>query len=166
MSLLRAACLALTVSLVSVAACGDGKDTKTAHITPGPMPEGENWTGVYFHEVYGYLHMQEEGTNIVGKWKSKTGDKCGTLSGTFHGNVLHYQWKEHTIGLVGASADRKGKGYFVYKLDKEQRPVLEGQFGLNDEEVGSDWSSMKQPRLNPDLKSITCEAEGMGPNAF
>lgn len=165
-AMIRSFAIALCLVLASLVACGDGKEAKNANIPPGPMPEGEQWSGVYFHEVYGYLHLQEEGTNIVGKWKSKTGDKCGTLSGTFKGNVFHYTWKNHTIGLVGPAADRKGRGYFVYKLDKEGRPVIEGQFGLDDAEVGSDWTSMKQPRLTADLKSIDCAAEGVAPTAF
>ena len=161
-----AACLMIAVAPMTLPACGDGQNTKTAHIKPGEMPEGESWTGVYFHPVYGYLHLQEEGSNIVGRWKTAHGDKWGELSGTVHGNVFHYQWREHTVGLVGAAATKKGKGYFVYKLDKEGRPVIEGQYGLNDEEVGSDWTSMKQPRMQPDLKSIGGDSEGVPPSSF
>ena len=57
-----------TVSVVS-AGCGDGQEVKHAKVASGPMPEGESWTGVYFHPVYGYLHMVEEGSNVVGRWK-------------------------------------------------------------------------------------------------
>ena len=158
--------IAPVLLLASLVACGDGGGAKTAKVAAGPMPEGESWSGVYFNEIYGYLHVQEEGTNVVGKWKTKTGDRCGTLSGTFKGNLLHFTWKEHTIGMVGAAADKKGRGYFVYKMDDENRPQLKGEFGLNDEEVGSRWDSMKQPRLSPDLKSIDCAPEGVSPSAF
>ena len=113
------------------------------------MPEGESWTGVYFHPVYGYLHMVEEGSNVVGRWKRADQSKWGELSGTKGGNVLHYTWKEHTVGMIGASATTKGKGYFQYKMDKEDRPVLDGQFGLNDDETGSDWHNVKQARMQP-----------------
>jgi hypothetical protein len=161
--LVFSAAVALALPLVG---CGDGKDAKHAKVVAGPMPEGETWTGVYFHPVYGYLHLVEEGTNIVGRWKTAHGDKWGELSGTFKGNVFHYQWREHTIGLIGAAATKKGKGYFVYKLDKEGRPTIEGQYGLDAEEVGSDWTSMKQPRLAPDLKSIGGDSEGVPPSSF
>jgi hypothetical protein len=167
MSLLRSVAFAsLLVLTGSALGCGGGQAAKTAHVTPGPMPEGEQWTGVYFHELYGYLHLEQEGSNIVGKWKRKAGDKCGTLSGTVNGIVFHYQWREKTVGLAGPAFESHGKGYFVYKLDKEGRPIIAGQFGLNDAEVGSDWTSMKQPRLEADFKQVTCEAEGVQPNAF
>ena len=147
-------------------ACGDGKDTKSAKVAPGPMPEGESWTGVYFHPVYGSLHLEEEGSNIVGKWKRADSSRWGELSGTVSGNVFHYQWKEHTIGLVGASATKKGKGFFVYKMDDQNRPIITGQFGLNEDETGADWTSMKQLRVKPDLKSIGGDSEGVPPSSF
>lgn len=127
------------------------------------MPEGETWTGVYFHPVFGYLHMQEEGSNIVGRWKRTDQSYWGELSGTVSGNVVHYQWKEHRIGMVGPSSISKGKGYFVYKLNKENIGELDGEFGMNDAEVGSTWKNVKQVRMPPDLKSIGGDSEGLTP---
>lgn len=153
----------LTFSAIgTLAGCGGGESVKAANVAAGPMPEGETWTGVYFHPVYGYLHMQEEGSNIVGRWKRADQSKWGEMSGTKSGNVVHYAWKEHTIGMVGPSSTTHGKGYFVYKMDKENRPILEGQFGLNNDETGSDWNNVKQLRMPVDLKSIGGEAEGGG----
>jgi len=154
-----------TVSVVS-AGCGDGQAVKHAKVASGPMPEGESWTGVYFHPVYGYLHMVEEGSNVVGRWKRADQSKWGELSGTKGGNVLHYTWKEHTVGMVGASATTHGKGYFQYKMDKEDRPILDGQFGLDEDEVGSDWHNVKQARMQPDIKSIGGDSEGIKPGGF
>jgi hypothetical protein len=151
---------------LTVAGCGDGKETKHAKVPSGPMPEGETWTGVYFHPVYGYLHLVEEGDSIVGRWKRADQSKWGELSGKKGGNVVHYTWKEHTVGMVGASATTHGKGYFQYKMDKEDRPILDGQFGLNDDEVGSDWHNVKQARMAPDLKSIGGDSEGIKPGGF
>lgn len=149
-----------------LAGCGDGQEAKHAKVASGPMPEGETWTGVYFHPVYGYLHMVEEGDSIVGRWKRADQSKWGELSGKKTGNVVHYTWKEHTVGMVGASATTMGKGYFQYKMDKEDRPVLDGQFGLKDDEVGSDWHNVKQARMTPDLKSIGGDSEGIKPGGF
>ena len=164
----RAAALLTIVGTVSVvsAGCGDGHEVKHAKVASGPMPEGESWTGVYFHPVYGYLHMVEEGSNVVGRWKRADQSKWGELSGTKGGNVLHYTWKEHTVGMVGASATTKGKGYFQYKMDKEDRPMLDGQFGLDDDETGSDWHNVKQARMQPDIKSIGGDSEGIKPGGF
>jgi hypothetical protein len=154
---------ALVSSSLLVVGCGDGNEPKTAKVASGPMPEGETWTGVYFHPVFGYLHMQEEGSNVVGRWKRTDHSHWGELSGTTTGNVLHYTWKEHKIGMVGASATTKGKGYFVYKVNKESIGELDGEFGLNDAEVGSTWKNVKQLRMPPDLKSIGGDGEGVAP---
>jgi hypothetical protein len=156
----------LACAVTPLAACGDTQDAKHAKLAPGPMPENETWNGVYFHPVYGHLHMVEEGSNIVARWKRADGSRWGELSGVVNGNLFHYTWKEHTIGMVGAAATVHGKGYFVYKMDKENRPIIEGQFGLNDDETGSDWTSVKQARMNPDLKSIGGDSEGVQPNSF
>lgn len=157
-----AICVSLATSVLGLAGCGDGGEPKVANVKSGPMPEGESWTGVYFHPVYGYLHLVEEGPTVVGRWKRSDQSKWGELSGTRTGNVLRYQWKEHNLGgmAVGAAAHSQGKGYFVYKMDNENRPYLEGQFGLNDSEVGTDWRNMKQPRMQPDIKSIPGDTEG------
>lgn len=157
--------LAALGSVSSLTACG-GPDTKHANVKPGPMPEDQEWAGVYFHPVYGYLHLNEEGANVVGRWKRADQSAWGELSGTKQGNLLRYTWKEHKIGMVGASSTVHGKGYFVYKMDAEGRPVLEGEYGLNDEDSGSDWRQMKQPRMQPDLKSIGGDAEGVPSSGF
>jgi hypothetical protein len=155
-----AACVASSPLLVG---CAGSDSPKVANVKAGPMPEGETWTGVYFHPVFGYLHLQEEGSNVIGRWKRTDQSHWGELSGTVTGNVLHYTWKEHKIGMVGAAATTKGKGYFVYKLNKENIGELDGEFGLNDSEVGSSWKNIKQVRMQPDLKSIGGDAEGVAP---
>ncbi len=168
--ILRSATVCVLVASASfaVTACGDSNNPKTAHIKPGEMPEGEQWTGVYYHPVFGELHMQEEGTNIVGAWRRGDQSAWGELSGTFQGNVFHYRWKEHKTGGMGLTkaGTITGRGYFVYKLDDEKRPVLKGEYGLNDEEVGSDWSCVKQTRRTPDLKSVRGDSEAIPPASF
>lgn len=162
---LRGICAAVVLSTcaLGIAACGDGGGAKSAKVASGPMPEGETWTGVYYHPVFGYLHMQEEGSNVVARWKRTDHSYWGELSGTTTGNVLHFTWKEHKIGMVGASATTKGKGYFVYGVNKENIGELKGEYGLNDDETGSTWNNVKQVRMPPDLKSIGGDAEGVTP---
>lgn len=165
-SSLRRVLLATSVSFAALGlvGCGGGNDPKTANVASSPMPEGESWAGVYYHPVFGYLHLEEEGSNVVGRWKRADQSYWGELSGTTNGNVLHYQWKEHRIGMVGPSALTKGKGYFVYKVNKENIGELDGEYGLNDSEVGSSWKNVKQARMKPDLKSIGGDSEALGPD--
>jgi hypothetical protein len=160
-------CAIAVASSAALLGCGDGgSGRQVANIPAGEMPSGESWTGVYFHPVFGYLHMMEEGSNVIARWKRANGDAWGELSGTATGNVLHYQWKEHKIGLVGPAAESQGKGYFVYKRGKEEGIYeLDGQFGLNQAETGSDWHCVKQQRMTPDLKSISGDTGGVAPPA-
>ena len=157
--------LICAVSLLATACDGGLGGAKTANIPAGEMPSGETWAGVYYHPVFGYLHMQEEGSNVIGKWKRTDQSAWGEMSGTKSGNVLHYAWKEHKIGLVGPAARSEGKGYFVYKMGKENIAELDGQFGLGNDEAGSDWHNVKQVRMNPDLKSISGDTGGVAPPA-
>ncbi len=148
------------------AACGGGSAPKTAQVTAGEMPEGESWTGVYFHPLFGYLHLVEEGDTVAGRWKRADGSAWGELTGTKTGNLYHYTWTEHKVGLVGPSANSTGKGYFVYKPGKEKGVAeLDGQYGLNGDEVGSDWHCIKQQRMQSDPKSINGDTGGMAPPA-
>jgi len=153
--------LALAVAMagsgVVVAACG-GEGAKASNVTPGDMPEGETWSGVYYHPVYGYLHMVEQDTNVVGRWKRTDQSAWGEMSGTKQGNVVHFTWKEHKYGMVGPSASSHGKGYFVFKLNSNKTGELDGQFGLDNDETGSEWHLVKQQRMQPDLNSITADA--------
>jgi hypothetical protein len=165
--MLRKSLVLMAVVLAfDVVACGGGRTARTAQVTAGEMPDGESWNGVYFHPLYGNLHLVEDGSNIVGRWKRADGSAWGEMSGTRTGNLLRYEWKEHKIGLVGPSSESTGRGYFLYKPGKEKGvPELDGQFGLDGDEVGSDWHCVKQGRLQPDLKSINGDTGGMAPPA-
>ncbi len=146
--------LAFALASGAVVACGPGVEAKTAHVTPGEMPANETWTGVYYHPIYGHLHLVEQGSNVVGRWKRTDQSQWGEMSGTKQGNLFRFTWKEHRIGMVGPGAESHGKGYFQYKNGQNNIPELDGQFGLNEDETGSDWHNVKQQRMNPDLKSI------------
>jgi len=161
--LLALAAPAVAALPTTLTACGSGGGATAANIKPQDMPEGEQWTGVYFHPVYGYLHLVEQDTNIIGRWKRADQSAWGELSGTKIGNVFHFTWKEHKYGLVGPAAEQHGKGVFVFKIGANKIPELDGQFGLNDDEVGSDWHNVKQQNVKPDLQSINGDLGGTAP---
>jgi hypothetical protein len=150
-SLLFALSLPLTLGAV---ACGNSNEPKVASVKPGPMPEGQEWMGVYFSQHYGNLHLLVDGDSVSGGWKTPTG-AFGELHGKAEGNLLKYEWTERTIGAVGASASRKGKGYFVYLIPKEgEAPEVHGEWGLDDNEAGNPWEAVKQKNQMPDLKQV------------
>lgn len=158
--------LIVAAALVAVApltGCG-GPEGKTANVVAGDMPASETWAGVYFHPVYGRLHLVEQDNNVIGKWQRTDKSAWGQLSGTKVGNVMHFQWTEHKYGMVGPSAEVKGKGYFVYKMGPDGIAQLHGEYGLDADETGSSWDCVKQMAgkvpEQPDLNSISGETPG------
>jgi hypothetical protein len=142
-----------TLSL-GLSACG-GPAPKVATVQAGDMPEGGDWTGVYFDQTNGYLHIVKEGDTVSGKWRTAAGDSWGEMSGKVTGNLYKYEWKEHRIGLVGPSATRSGKGYFVYSIPKEgEAHAIDGQWGLGMDETGMKWKGVKQMNMRPDPNSV------------
>lgn len=153
------AALATTLACTALGAVGCGSEqkvAKVAKVTPGDMPSGAEWTGVYFSELYGYLHVVQEGNTVSGKWIRPVKDRWGELHGEVVGDLLRFQWKEHTIGMVGPNATKSGKGYFKYKRPPGDNvdDTIVGQIGFGADEVGEPWDAVKQRNIPPDLASI------------
>src|SRR5262245_59209692 len=96
--------LVASVALGALACNGSTGGAKTASVTPADMPEGADWTGVYFDQLYGYFHIVQEGKTVSGKWERPAKDKWGELHGEATGNVLKFTWSEYTVGAVGPAA--------------------------------------------------------------
>jgi hypothetical protein len=155
------------VASISLIGCGNGTPSaKSPSLKPGAMPEGETWTGVYFHSFYGYLHVIEEGDTIIARWKRTDQSAWGEMNGKRDGDLVRYTWTEHKVGLVGQAAESTGKGYFRYTIGVEKSiPELRGEFGLDEGDSGSEWNCKKQQRMTPDLKSISGDTGGVAPPA-
>ncbi|NUP06750.1 MAG: hypothetical protein HOW73_11910 [Polyangiaceae bacterium] len=148
---------ALAGGLLSLAACnGAGGAPKTASVTPGDMPEGADWTGKYFDQVYGYFHLIQEGKSVSGKWERPQKDRWGDIHGEVTGNVFKFSWTEYTRGAVGQNANRSGKGYFVYKRPAGENvdDLVEGELGRGQDEVGEKLTAVKQRNEKADPDSI------------
>jgi hypothetical protein len=157
--------LAFGLAAGGVAACATEPPPKVADVKAADMPDGETWDGVYFHPVFGYLHLLDNGTSVAGKWKRSDQSKWGELTGTKVGNVVHFEWKEHTYGLVGPAAETHGKGVFVYSVEEvnaHKTGKLAGKFGLMDDEIGSTWDCTKQVGMKPKPDSITGDQSATG----
>jgi hypothetical protein len=153
---LAAAVTVLSLFAVPIAGCSDTVSAKTATVTPGDMPSGASWDGVYYSELYGYLHLVQSGTEIKGKWERTHKDKWGELKGTATGDVIHFEWSEYTRGLVGPNAKHVGKGYFKYGRPSGDNvdDVIKGEIGHDQDEVGEPWEAIKQRNIKPNLSSI------------
>lgn len=157
--------LALLSALPLAAACGAGGG-KSVNSVPkaGAMPEFGDWTGVFYSQTYGYLHLIREGDMISGKWRTAAGDKWGSMHGPVSGDLFKFDWDETTIGMVGPSATRHGHGYFKYV--KAENDEIRGEWGLDEDYSGVTWTAVKQNRMTPDPKSVipdeTQRVEGGG----
>jgi hypothetical protein len=139
----------------ALTACGGGSSAKTAEIKAGELPPGGEWSGVYFSQVEGYLHLVAESATASGRWRTAAGDTWGEMSGKLDGNVMHFEWTTHKIGMVGGNAEAKGRGYFVYSAPKAgESHEIHGEYGLGNDEVGTKWDAVKQPNMKPNPDSI------------
>ena len=137
---------------------GEGGDAKHATVAVGTMPQGAEWAGVYYSELYGYLHLVQDGSGVSGRWLRPTKNMCGEVHGTIEGDVIKFSWIEHTIGAVGPNSKHAGKGYFKYKRPAGDNvdDTIVGEVGRGQNEVGDPWDAVKQRNVNPDPKSIQC----------
>jgi len=152
------------VSLVSalfafgpgLVACGGGKPAESPIPKAGDMPEGAEWTGVYYNPVYGNLHLIKEGGTASGKWRTVEGDKWGEMSGNVTGNLFLFEWKQTTIGMVGPSATTTGRGFFQYVRPPGDNvnDEIRGQWGLGTDRTGVPWNGIKQRNAKPDPNSV------------
>jgi hypothetical protein len=148
----------LSVSLLALASGCGGSSTapKVANAKPGDMPVGGEWTGVYYSQLQGYLHIMNEGNSAQGRWRITAGEKFGELAGEITGDILRYEWTERTIGMVGPTASRTGRGYFRYTIPKEgEAHEIAGERGTGQDETGDPWKAVKQMNQVPDFKKVT-----------
>lgn len=136
--------------------CSSTPDGKLAKVQAGDMPPNGDWTGVWYSELYGELHLVQEGTVVSGKWMRPHKDRWGELHGNATGDLLKFSWTEHETGLVTPNSDRQGRGYFKYKRPEGDNvdDTIVGEIGRKNDEVGDPWDAVKQRHRNPDLKSI------------
>ncbi len=150
--------MALALPTVGAVACGPSVSVKTANLKSNPMPEGKEWRGVYYSQVYGNLHIVTEGDTVEGKWRTVAGEAWGELHGKADGDLFKYEWTEHKIGMVGPSGTRSGHGYFRYVPSKvsdiKDPDQIHGEWGLGESDAGNDWKAVKQPNVEPDPKSV------------
>lgn len=151
--------LALTSTVAGgVTACGGSKEPAVVRtvLKPGNMPADGSWRGVYYDQIYGYLHLENDGASVSGAWRTTAGDKHGELHGKAEGDVLRYEWTEHRIGMFGPNATTTGKGYFRYTVPPGENidHVLEGEWGLGESDGGNSWKAVKQRNVQPDLASV------------
>ncbi|MEO7331783.1 MAG: hypothetical protein ABI193_24620 [Minicystis sp.] len=147
---------ALLAAPLSATGCSDTPTARMAKVSAGDMPQGADWNGVYFSELYGYLHLVQDGNTITGKWQRPHKDRWGEVKGTATGDLVHFMWKEYTVGSVGPNSAKSGKGYLKYKRPAGENvdDSVVGEIGRGEDEVGEPWEAVKQRNIKADLSSI------------
>ncbi len=149
------AALMLPVTATVVGCSSSQKKTNIASIHAGEMPNGGSWNGVYYDQVFGYLHLTVDGSAANGAWRTVAGDAWGELFGEVDGDLLKYEWTQHKIGMIGANATSSGKGYFRYTIPKaDEAHVIVGEWGMGDDALGQKWEAVKQKNMDPEPKSV------------
>jgi hypothetical protein len=148
--------LTLAIPLSMTVACGGSQKEVKSIPKPGDMPEGGEWTGVFFSPTYGHLHLVKEGGTISGKWRNTAGDKWGEMHGEVVGDIFRFEWRETKIGMVGPSATTSGRGYFKYTRPPGElvNDEIKGEWGLGNEQTGVSWSAVRQRNMKPDPNSV------------
>ncbi len=148
--------MVVAVAVTAPACSGANNGPHLSSIKPQDMPDGGDWTGVYFSELFGFLHLVKEGSGVSGKWIRPGRDKWGELHGSVVGNVLRFSWTEYVVDLVGPGAKKSGKGVLRYTRPKGENvdDRLDGSIGYGLDETGTPWDALKQRNMNPDLESI------------
>ncbi len=152
-------CLGLSLLLI---ACGGAG----LRLSAGPMPEGGQWSGVYFSPQYGEMNMIQNGSAVVGEYKQEM--RSGKIQGEAEGDVLRFEWVENKAMVSNRPTETRGHGYFRYKVDKGNGDqVLTGEWGLGESNAGGGpWNAYKQknkePHLSSEHRSSGSESSGSG----
>lgn len=130
--------------------CGGGGSSVSA----GPMPAEGNFTGVYFSPQYGEMHVVQNGSAIVGKFKKD--ERTGDIQGEADGDLARFEWTELKAMVSNRPQTTRGHGYFRYMVDASTGDhVLKGRWGMGDDDTaGGEWNAYKSRKLEPNLESF------------
>ncbi len=136
-----------------------GNDTATMQdvdIRPGPMPDGEGFTGSYHSTQIGDVYLEQTGDSVVGTYEYDRASchATGRIEGTAQGNLLRFHWTE-SQRACGRIAPMRGRGYFLFWVDTAGNGRANGEWGVNNNESGGGpWSLFRdrvrrQPPARP-----------------
>lgn len=153
--------VAVVSALVWSAVCG-GCGSSAPVIKAGSMPEGGEFTGVYFSQQYGQMNLIQNGSSVVGEYESEM--RAGKIQGEVQGDLLRFEWNEEKAMVSNRAQNTKGRGYFRYMIDSGNgQHVLKGEWGLGSSETGGGpWNAYKQKGKEPKLKHASSGGESEG----
>ncbi|AKF07767.1 hypothetical protein [Sandaracinus amylolyticus] len=150
----------LSVSL-AIAAAGCGGGGRRANVSPGPMPEGGTFTGIWHSPQYGEMHFSQTGTQVVGCYTKD--ERRGRVQGTVQGNLMRFEWSERRELVSGRPVTTRGHGYFQYRVGDDGDSYATGEWGHDaDETGGGEWNAVRDRRRTRRPDPDTCGAATTG----
>ncbi len=131
--------------------CSSGPSVPDA----SPMPEGEDYSGMWYSEQFEHMFLKQEGDEVVGVYTYQGG---GSIEGRVEGNLLLFDWYEPG-DRQRARRSMEGKGYFQLRGGQEG-PELEGQWGYRGDRQGAgpwnaEWIRDLEDRDPLDLSALS-----------
>lgn len=137
-------------------ACGGGGGR--ANLTPGAMPAGETFTGVYQSPQYGEMQVVQTGVQVVAEYVRD--ERRGRIQGTVQGDLLRFEWSERRELVVGRPNVSRGRGYFRLVVGDDRLVYLVGEWGHeNNDTGGGPWRAVRLRNRRPRVSSTTGGAE-------
>lgn len=126
----------------------DPASNRPVHITQGPMPDGESFSGSYHSQQVGDLYLEQMGDIATGQYEYDRAacHATGRIEGRVTGNLMRFTWTE-SQAACGRLQPLTGHGYFLFwKETTDDGAVnerLNGEVGMGDEDSGSPWSAFR-----------------------
>lgn len=150
------ATLVLSTLLASLAGCGGGG---RANVSPGPMPDGETFTGVWHSPQYGTMQFVQTGSAVVGTYERD--ERTGRIQGTATGDLLRFEWSESREMVSGRPITTRGRGYFRFTVGDDGDMYIVGEWGHDDNETGGGpWRAARDRRRRPTIDSSGATSGG------
>ena len=150
-----ASTLALSLVLsfaLALGACGGGGGGR-ANVTPGAMPAGETFTGVFHSLQYGEMQFVQTGNQVVGEYVKD--ERRGQVQGTVTGDLLRFEWSERRELVQGRPNTSRGRGYFRFVVGEDTDSYLVGEWGHdNNETGGGEWRAVRDRRRRPSVSAV------------
>lgn len=136
-----------TVALSLIAGCGGAG---RANISPGAMPGGETFTGVWHSPQYGEMQLVQTGNSVVGEYVHD--ERRGRIQGSATGDLLRFEWSESRELVSGRPNTTRGRGYFRFQVGEDNDRYLVGEWGHDANETGGGpWRAVRDRRRRPSL---------------
>lgn len=158
--------LPLFGALVALSGCGGGGGGPS--VTPGNLPTGGNWTGVYYSPQYGRMDFVATGPRVLGQFTRD--ERSGRIEGNVTGDVMRFRWYERRERIGGRPENVQGGGYFRYVIGPTELTsgddcpdgthCLNGEWWLGDNDGDRAPWTAQRGRGRPRLSSESSGGEG------